>query len=488
MKVVIAGLMHETNTYCAEPTGSDAFRVHRGAEAVAEYGEARIYPGGMLVAARDLGMDAALAFFAVAEPSGTIRASAYDAMKEDLLSSVKAELPADAIALALHGAGVVEGIDDLEGDLIREVRALVGPEVPIVVSLDLHGNITEAMAADAQILLGVHEYPHIDMYERGYEAVQLIPALLAGAKPVSHIERLPMLLPTTTTFGGAMGEINQLCQEMERRPKVMDVTLFHGFPYTDIPDVGVFAIATTDGDPALARACARELASVVWERREEFLQENLTPAQAIQRALAVEGNPVVINETSDNTGGGTPGDGTHLLRAMLEANLDKACFGFIVDPEVAAAAHAAGCGAEINIRLGGKTDRLHGDPIETRAYVKSLSDGRFVLTHFAAGLKFDLGKMCRLAIGGIDVIVGSVRSQTFDTELFILNGIDVGQFHIVALKSSQHFRAAFEPIARQIITADSPGLTSLRLETFDRKRAPGPMWPLDARAAYTPDA
>ncbi len=196
--------------------------------------------------------------------------------------------------------------------------------------------------------------------------------------------------------------------------------------------------------------------------------------------------PVVINETSDNCGGGAPGDGTHLLGAMLNAGIRDACFGFIVDAETAAQAHAAGTGATIEVALGGRYDELHGAPLHVRAYVKSLSDGRLKMQAMFKGAPINLGPMARLIVDGIDVIVASARSQTFDPEPFLALGIDVRRYAIVALKSSSHFRAGFKDVAGAIVTADPPGLTTHHIEIFPRQQDTGPLWPLQAETSYRP--
>jgi microcystin degradation protein MlrC len=270
----------------------------------------------------------------------------------------------------------------------------------------------------------------------------------------------------------------------EGRSGVIDCTFFHGFPYTDTRHVGAHISATADGDPELAQNTAEEAALLLWEMRESFRPTSLSCAEAIERALAVDGGPVVINETSDNPGGGTPGDGTHLLRAMLDAGLESACFGFICDPDVADAAHRAGLGATVEVKLGGKTDDLHGEPIPLRATVESLSDGRFHWRAMLEGVAANLGRMARLRAGGVDIIVSSRRNQAFDTSPFEACGIDVTDYKIVALKSSNHFRAGFQSLAREIITADPPGLTTHHIEIFEREHAPGPLWPLDEDATY----
>jgi microcystin degradation protein MlrC len=486
LRVAIGGISHETNTYCKELTGLADFHVRRGEEIIAEERGVRSYLGGMIAAVEDLGAESVPTLAAGATPSGLIAAEAYTALLDELLARIRAALPLDAVALALHGAGVAEGVDDLEGHLCRAVRAVAGPAVKIVVTLDLHGNITQDMADTVEALFGVHEYPHTDMFERGHEAVSLVPRLLSGeVQPVTHVETLPILLPTSTTFQDPARAANGVCAAMEARPGMVDCTFFHGFPYADLPILGTHIVATAHRDRDLARSCAREVARWVWARREEFRSVAFSPEEAIARALAVDGGAVVINETSDNPGGGAPGDGTHLLRAMVAANLQDACFGFIHDAAAVETAHRAGVGATIDVALGGKYDDLHGAPLPVSAYVKCLTDGRFVRqAMMGRGTRDDLGRMARLQAGGLDILVSSVRQQTFDAEVFLLHGIDVTRYKIVALKSSHHFRAGFAPLAREIITADSPGLTTLRIERFPRRRSPHPLWPLDPATAY----
>ncbi|MGH2405412.1 MAG: MlrC C-terminal domain-containing protein [bacterium] len=217
--------------------------------------------------------------------------------------------------------------------------------------------------------------------------------------------------------------------------------------------------------------------------------KNPGAADAVAEAVraAASGGPVIINETSDNPGGGAPGGGTHLLRAMLAAGLTASAFGTIYDPEVAEASHRAGAGATIRIRLGGKHDRMHGDPLDLEAYVKCLADGRFELTTpMGRGWPVDLGKTARLVVGGLDIVVASKRTQVLDPGPFLLHGIDVARCRIVGLKSSAHFRAGFEGIAKRIVTADPPGITTSNLAHFPYKRLRRPIYPLDPDAKYVP--
>ncbi|HET9015587.1 MAG TPA: M81 family metallopeptidase [Thermomicrobiaceae bacterium] len=490
MRFAIGSVAHETNTFCRGTTPVTAFQEREwlhGDEIVAEHRGVRDYVGGMLAAAERLRIEVAPTFSATTEPSGTIERAAYAAMRDELLAGLRAcsaTGPVDAVCLALHGAGIAEGVDDLEGDLLAAVRDLVGPDMPVVVTLDLHGNLTQRMVDNADALLGVHFYPHTDSFERGIEAVELAARIVRGeVHPVTVLATLPMMINGATTNLSPARDVNAICAEWEARPGVIDCTFFHGFPYTDIPEVGASIVAIADNDPALAAEAARSLAGDVWEMREAFRTEPVSATEAVRRALRGDGTPVVVNEKSDNPGGGAPGDGTHLLRAMLAANATETAFGFIYDPETAAQAHRAGAGATIDVRLGGKTDDLHGAPIAATAYVKALTDGRFIQqSPMGRGRQVDLGPMARLVIGNVDVLVSSVRTQTLDPEVFLLHGIDVTRYRLVALKSTQHFRAGFEPVAAEIIQADTPGLTSGDVSTFAYHRLRRPIWPLDTDA------
>jgi microcystin degradation protein MlrC len=446
MRIAIGGIVHETNTYAVESfgmTGIDDFDVRRG-DHMFRYDSTRTFVGGMITAGRAGSHELVSTLHASAQPSGTIEADTYLRLRDELIDKLSSALPVDAVVLDTHGAGIVDGIDDLEADLGAAIRTLIGPDIPLITTLDLHGSITEEMNEVYDLMLGVYDYPHVDMYERGIEAIEAAEQIIAGDwTPTTHVERLPMLLPTSTTDAAASGrtpaaDIRQRCIDLGAQPGVR-AAFFHGFPYTDIPQAGASIVVTTDNDPELARQYAVDLAAEVWNRREEFRTESLTPEVALRQAVSMastRGGPVVVNDTADNPGGGTPGDATHVLRALIEMGAERACFGYIFDPDVARQAHVAGPGAVIDVRLGGKHDSLHGEPLELSAYVKTLSDGRFVHTSpMLAGVRAKYGPMARLQVGpnrGIDVLVGSARSQVFDAEVFALHGIDVTRYDLAS--------------------------------------------------------
>ena len=485
MRIAIGQIMHETNTMFGPPTPLSEFERqgwHAGKALIERYGGSRNYLNGMLDAGQELGVEIVPTFAANAHPSGTIATAAFAALRATLLAELRAAMPVDAVVLALHGAGSAEGVDDIEGAILADVRALVGDATPLVATLDLHCHMTDQMLASADALLHVHHYPHTDGYERGVEALHLAVQMVRGAvRPVMELVRLPMMLaPVTTDLGPAL-TITERCWAWEREEGVIDCAFVHGYPHTDVPMICTSVLVTTDNERALARRVALDVANAIWEMREEFLSNLPAPADAIQQALNAPERPVVVAEVSDNPGGGAPGDSTHLLRALLAADAPDTAFGFVYDPETAQQAHAAGPGATIQARLGGKTDpTLLGLPIEVNAYVKCVSDGRFITqSRMGRGALRDMGKMARLVVGNVDVIVGSESAQTIDAELFLLHGIDVTRYKVVALKSQNHFRAGFEGLAKHIIRSDAPGWTTSNLHDLPFQRIKRPIWPLD---------
>ena len=484
MRVAIGGISHETNTFSNVKTTIEYFKNlewEHGQEILDNHTGVRDFLGGMIAEGMRQGVELVPTFSTRANPSGLIPRETLDEILDNLLSSIRQAGPVDGICLALHGGGIAEGADDLEGTILTKVREVVGYEIPIVVTLDLHANLTDTMLKEANALFGVNFYPHVDCYERGEEAMANLLKIIKGeCKPVMRLKKLPMMLSSSTTDLSPAKDINEICWEWEKQPSVIDCTFFHGFSQTDLPDMRVGVLTITDNDPELAERICEDVTAKIWERRHEFYIEHPGPSEGLELALQEEGGPIVINETSDNPGAGTPGDGTHLLRAMIEMNIPNSCFGFICDPETVEAAHQSGVGTYIDVRLGGKTDKLHGEPIEARAYVKTLSDGQFVQTSVMnRGRKVNLGKAARLQIGNVDVIVSSRKSQTMDEQVFLLHGIDVTMYKIVALKSENHFRAAFTPLAKKIITVDSPGLSSFNLKYYNYTRVQRPVMPLD---------
>ena len=494
IRLAIAGIIHETNTYAAESFGLtplSAFEQYHHTEIVEIFSGANHQIGGFIEGAAQQQVMLLPTFLGQATPSGTIEQEAYLAMKAQILSGIRASLPVDGVLLALHGAGVADGIEDIEGDLLAAVRDLVGQDIPIAAVYDLHANCTAQMFEHCDISLPCKLYPHTDFLKRGVEAVSLILDMIhKKIKPVTAVQYLPILpYIVTTDLGFIPSEVNALCEKLAQQHGVIDCSWFHGFPYADIASPCPSVICTTDDDPVLAQKVVDEVAAWIWSQKQRFSPEFLSPNDAIHAALsnqeALKG-PIVINEYSDNPGGGTPGDGTFLLQAILDvaanaaAPSNKICFGMINDRAVVQQAIQAGVGSTIDVVLGGKLGPFQGQPIIAQAYVKSITDGRFVNRAGAMfeGVNFDLGNMCRLIIHGVDIIVASRAEQVYDEEPFLMHGIDIMTYKVVALKGANHFRARYNQIAGKIITANTIGLSSADILSFPRENLKKQLWPM----------
>jgi microcystin degradation protein MlrC len=486
VRLFLAMLAHETNTFSNLPTDRAQFEaghLHYGGEIVETFRGTGTCLGGMIGAAERLGATLIPSVAAAAAPGGPVTRDIYEHVKSRMLADLAAAGRVDGVLLDLHGAMVVEGLDDGEGDVIGAVRRAVGPGVPIAVTLDFHGNITPAMVEGADLLHGYKTYPHVDMAERGAEATERLVQTVQGRIRPTAALRTPPLLPPLGSQGTARGPMRRLyeaAERMEREPGVLSVSVFAGFPLADIPPAGLAVYVVTGGDRALAEQRAEELARVAWEHRREFTHSALPVREAVARALAAEGQPIVLADMADNTGGGAAGDGTEILRELLRVRAREAVVSALWDPAAAEACARAGVGARITLDVGGKVDDRHGAPLAVTGTVRTLSDGRFVYKGpMSRGLEGQLGTTAVLDVDGVKVILVSRRRQTLDPEMIRFVGIDPLAEKIVVVKSTIHYRAAFEPIAREIIEVDAPGLSSSNLGRFDFRRVRRPIFPLD---------
>jgi microcystin degradation protein MlrC len=489
-RVALAGFAHETNTFAGSPTGLDEFVANglfRGDELLQFAGTNTVAGGAIdrIAALPDLELVPLLATSAI--PGGLVTAEAVAAIEGEIVAGLERTRP-DAVVLDLHGAMVTEIADDGEAATLRRVRETVGAAVPVVAVLDLHANLSQEMVDLADVLLLYTTYPHVDMAERGAEAVELARRMLRGElRPASALAKLPMIPPLPKQYSHVepTRSIMERVGALERLPSVVDVGIAFAFPYADCPFPGMGVVVTTDGDPALADRLAMEMRDAVWERREQFRPEVFTIEQAVHTAMAEPAGPVVLADLGDNPGGGSACDGTALLWALLDLGAAGAAVGVIVDHEAVAAAFDEGGGARLELALGGKTDDLHGYPIPVTATVRSLSDGRFVYEGpVETGRPDTLGRTAVLACDGrhgntVEVIVCERRVQALDTAIFRSQAIEPATRKIVVVKSSVHFRGSFGPLASRIIEVDTPGLTGIDLTRFPYRRLPRPIWPLD---------
>ncbi|MDP2899682.1 MAG: M81 family metallopeptidase [Candidatus Bathyarchaeota archaeon] len=484
-RIVLGTFSHETNVLSNIKTDLSEFRkrhlVH-GDEIPAHFRGTKTAAGGLIDGCERNGFEFVETVHASATPSGTITEEAYGHILGALLDGIKAAKPFDGVALHLHGAAVAEGHDDVEGDVLGEVRKLIGKK-PLVASFDLHANYTEKMVREADILVGYDTYPHIDEYERAVESVDLLAKMMDGKlKPTRALRQPPMLPALQVQFTGRypMTKLLDEARRMEQIPGVAAVTVAAGFPWSDIKEAGMSFIVITDNDQRLADSLAQELSDLAWGIRRDFLVKPMPVREALRRVKAAKEGPIVLADIGDNPGGGTPCDGTVVLKAVIEEGLTGGVFGVIWDPIAASKAAKAGPGKEIDVSLGGHTDRLHGKPLKLKALVKRVSDGRWIVKGpMGTGSETDMGLTAVLRVAGNDLIITTKRLQPLDLELYRSQGIEPTDARFIVVKSSVHFRASHEPVAKEIIELDTPGLTSPRLAGFKFRKIRRPIFPLD---------
>jgi microcystin degradation protein MlrC len=392
----------------------------------------------------------------------------------------------DGILLGLHGAMDLDSCEDGEGELLRRIRNVVGKDMPIAITLDPHANVSNQMCALADIIVSFKTYPHIDMRDTGRQAGEILHRTMAGEiKPRTIRVSRPMLEEVNggrTDIGPMIDRISA-ARAYEEQANVFAVSINAGFASADVAEVGPTVLVTGQGDFAAHIAFAETIADDIWNRRHEVLNDYLSVDEAAAIAATYEPNegPLVIADYADNPGAGGYGDSTELLRALLEAGVSNACFGPMVDGEVAHELHSAVVGQRVHIAIGGKTDaRFGGGPLTLEVELVSINDGHFIgdgpMIH---GLRGSFGPSAVLRVGGIEILVVSIARQILDLQQFKTFGIDPQSKSVVALKSMHHFRSAFEPIAGQVIVCDSGALCTPRYDRLPYRNVPRPIFPLD---------
>jgi microcystin degradation protein MlrC len=467
-----------------------------GPEMIRQVAGARNELAGALAAAGQAGAEIAPLMSAVASASsGPVQHAVFAALRDELLDRLAAAGPIDGLCMVLHGAMVAEGCEDATGEVLAALRAAIGPATPLVATLDLHANTTAQMVAQATALAGYHTAPHVDQYETGQRAMSLLLAVLAGrVEPATALRRLPMILPaengrtTEGPFSEVMAQVKALAQE----PGILDASAFSVQPWLDVQDVGCSVVVIADRDRGLAEREADRLADAFWQRRRDFAVQ-LTPTRdAIRRALASPRGPFVLADTADAPSSGAPGDSTVVLRALLECQPERDCLLNIVDAGAVASMAAAGPGKDVTLQVGGRT--AGGcDPVPVSGRVRLLADGDFVNKGPGnRGALIHRGLTAVLQIGRIFLVVMERPVIQWDPELYRSVGLEPADAQIVVVKSPAAFRAAYGPLAAEILLLDAAGICSPDLRSFPFEHARRPLYPLDDirdwRAALGRDA
>jgi len=488
MRIAIGTFFHETNAFCNVLVDQKTIDevASEGQRIIDEDGKVHSYIGGFVAEAKEQGVELVASRAVRLKPSGPIYTDVFEKNRDRLVECLKKEYekePFDGICLGLHGACHVDGYPDPEGEILRCIREVFGKDMPITVALDLHGNITPEMLELADALDGVKSYPHVDQYDVGRVAMkQVCDIVRTGERPGKALIKLPWLMVPAegVTTSGPACRVREYMLELEKEdPELYYASFFQGFPYTDVPSAGV-SVVTVAKTQAAAEKYADKIARYAWDMRGEFTAPRYSAEQAMDIALSMGEGPILVHESSDNPGGGTPGDGTHLLREILKRNVPSA-FTNIYDPEVVELAVKAGVGGRITCDLGAKTDCLHGTPIHLEnAYVKCISDGRVVRkSDLGRGARSCYGLTVCLEVGNVSIVVVSAfRTQTFDDGPFRMAGLEWEDKQIVALKSAQHFKAYWHDKVKGIVPCESPGVMSADLATFAFKYTNTEQYPM----------
>jgi len=461
-------MQHETNTFA--PTKADFAAFERGGgwpglqrgEAIFDaVAGTNIPAAGAIEALRAAGHRLVPLTWAAAAPCAHVTDDAFERIAGDLTDRLAQAGPVDGVYLDLHGAMVTESHDDGEGELLRRVRAVVGDRVPVVASLDLHANLTREMVAHADALSVYRTYPHVDMALTGARAATLLSTMLAtGRRLAKSLRQFDYLtgIPSQCTLIEPAGGLYALLERIEQRSGVA-LSFAPGFPMADFDQCGMSATAF-GADAAATDSALEELAGAIADAERDFALELHAPDDAVQRAMArgEPGAPVVLADTQDNPGAGGNGDTTGLLAALLARGARDAVFGLLNDPASARRAHEAGVGATLEFALGETSGATGSPPLRGRFTVEALSDGRFTCTGpMFKGFRMTLGPMAVLHRDGVRVVLSSNKCQAADRQMFRHLGVAPEQQRIVALKSSVHFRADFQPIAREVLVVRAPG-------------------------------
>ena len=478
MRVFAASIGTETNTFAPIPTALSSFHESFYAAPGEHPEDPKLCSAPLWVARRralEEGWTLIEGTCTFAEPAGLVSRSAWETLRDEVLGQLRAALPVDGVLLGLHGAMVADGCDDCEGELIERVREIVGPTVPIGVELDPHCHMTERRVRHASLIICFKEFPHTDFVERGEEVVDLtLRAIRGEIRPVMSLADCRMIGSFPTTLQPMRGFVDRL-HTLEGRNGVLSVSVAHCFPYADVPELGSRILVVTDNRREEGDALAMTLAQEFFGMRGRTTPPYLDPDGIIDAAAALPGT-VVVADPADNPGGGAPGDSTHLLRRLIERGVRNVALGPMWDPMAVRLCFMAGVGGRLRLRFGGKTAPSSGQPIDAAVTVKALRpEGHqtFVKAHVP------LGDCAAIELDGIEVVLITRRTQAFGTDLFTGQGVSLADKRLVVVKSTNHFHAAFAPIASKVLYCDATGPIPRDHRQVPYTRVQRPIWPLD---------
>ena len=471
MRLAIASFAHESNTFSSKPTTLDDFEVFEGEQIIEHYADTFHEVAGYIAGAEELGYEMYPIFAASATPAGPVEADAYEQFVGRILDGLKGELALDGILLGLHGAMVAEGFPQADGETVRRVRQQMGPDFPIVVTHDYHGNVPTSLVEDAEALVIYKTNPHIDQRERGLQAASILVRTIRGeVNPCSAIAKPEVLFNIYfhNTSRPPMQPLMQAAIELEAEPGILACSIAGGYQYADVPDMGPAIVVVSDGDPERAQREAERLGAMMWDVREQLIAEVPAPAEAVRQAMASDEFPVTLLDFGDNIGGGSAGDSTFVLEQLMVQEAD----GWVMtvwDPEAVQICAGAGIGGQVALQVGGKTDAMHGPMLDVEGKVRTLHSGAYEETErrHGGGRYFDQGLTAVVEVGrtgpgrGGLLVLNTRRSYPNSIHQITCVGIQPQQEKILVAKGAVAPRAAYEPVSAKLIEVDSPGATAI---------------------------
>jgi microcystin degradation protein MlrC len=488
MRIAVGQMSCESNTFatfrCDIETVRSTGYVLQGADVFSLRGTEGEVSGALSILDKESDVEVVPLLATRWNSSSVLEAEAHTILRSMMLDALRAAGPVDGVFLSCHGSMVAADSDDPEGWLAASVREIVGPTTPVVMTLDLHGNVTDLMVRSLDLIVGYEHYPHDDTFTTGQRGARLLLATARGEiRPAMCRVKLPMILTAfhASTFGaGAFARLERAARALEKQPGILSVSNFYVGSYIDLPEMACGSLVIADGDPALARREAERLARQFWGDRREFLVEAISVAEAVRRGHAIEGGPVLLLNTADTTGGGAAGDSIDVATGLLEARVNEPSLAMVVDPKAAAACHAAGEGAEVTLEVGHRVDPRWGKPAKITGRVERLSDGRFRYTGgIFGGIEASMGPSAVVVVGPIKLLVMSRSTYDWADEQYRSVGLNASDAKWVEAKNMMNFRKAYGPIMRGAFVLDAPGPTPPDMRSLPFKRAQRPWFPRD---------
>jgi microcystin degradation protein MlrC len=493
-RIGIAGFLHESNTFLPVATTREHFEqasLTKGTAVIERWDGNKHELGGFLEGAKRFGFTPVPIMAAYAIPSGTIEGKAFETLVNEMVEELEKTLPLDGLLVALHGATVSENFPDADGEIVRRLRKVVGSAVPIILTLDLHANVSSRMIANTNATVIYRSNPHLDQKERGLEAADLMARTLTGQiQPVQALECPPLLINISkqnTSQNPALG-LYQDVLEVMTWPSILSASVAMGFYYADVEEMGASFLVVADTERERAVAAARWMAQRAWARRQDFVGELVPPAEAVSRANQSLAAPIVLMDVGDNIGGGSSGDSTILLSEVLTQGVSNALV-VLYDPETVDRCVTAGVRNPVALDVGAKTDRLHGKPLRIKGKVRLISDGVFVETQVRHG-GWTLNDQGTTVVVETEqqhtLVFTSRRMPPMSLEQLLSLGIKPERKKILIVKGVTAPRAAYESIAAEIMLVDTPGSTRANPSSFTFRNRRHPLYPLESNATYRP--